>query len=150
MSVRPWRLSVPLQIPYEAYVAEYYNFFFQNLLEEGKYLCTCFDERDGVFDTFIVSKNNPVFYDPCFIEQVYQLVDLSYGTWGVDLHDWGMMEDENINISEDIPVYLAFDFIDHVLKRKAPIRLSSRDYYTFMAESRGFVKKIPSLRIAYK
>ncbi len=101
MSVRPWRLSIPLQIPYEAYVAEYYNFFFQNLLEEGKYLCT-----------------------------------------------W--MEDENINIAEDIPVYLAFDFIDHVLKRKAPIRLSSRDYYTFMAESRGFVKKIPSLRIAHK
>lgn len=149
-ATRPLRLSIFPQMTYEDYVSEYYRFFLQHLLEEETVLCTCFDERQGILDTFVIRISNPLFDDPKFIEQVNQLENLSCKVWGTDLLDWGLIEkeeDDYFFIPNDTPSYLPLDFIDHVLKQKSPIRLSKHDYYMVMSENHGCVKTIPSWRI---
>ncbi len=146
----PQRLSLLFQacnIPYEVYVVEYYNFFYKNLLKDNKLLCTCFDERQGILDTFVIDACSPLFSDFKFIEQVYQVEDLSHNAWSDDLRAWNMMNEDSLEIAGDMPSYLSYDFIDHVLKKKAPLRLSRRAYYALMMETHERVRKMPSLSI---
>lgn len=148
-SIQPWRLAASPLASYDAYIAEYYWFFFHSLITDDKFLCTRFDERSNLLDSFVIKKNSPIFSNPKFIERVYQLEDLSFKKWGAALREYGILAETEVNISNNVPAYLYVDFVESVLKLKAPLRLSRCSYNVLMAKSRGFVRKIPSLRTTY-